>query len=66
MVLSKSTILRESLFVAIKSLEYEALGKKEGWISDDYGWQYVNQDGSLATKKWKQIDGVWYHFNDKA
>lgn len=34
-----------------------------GWIQDDTGWWYRNEDGSYPFNTWKQIDNNWYYFN---
>lgn len=35
---------------------------KEGWVKDDAGWWYRNQDGSYPKNKWKMIDDNWFRF----
>ena len=36
---------------------------KEGWVKDDAGWWYRNQDGSYPKKQWKKIDDNWFRFD---
>ena len=36
---------------------------KEGWVKDDAGWWYRNQDGSYPKNKWKKIDDNWFRFD---
>ncbi len=30
---------------------------------ENWQWKYVEDDGSLTTSTWKEIDGSWYHFD---
>lgn len=34
-----------------------------GWIKDNVGWWYRNEDGSYPANAWEQIDGKWYWFD---
>ena len=36
-----------------------------GWVKDEIGWRYYNEDGSNVINKWKKIDEKWYHFDEK-
>lgn len=36
-----------------------------GWIKDNIGWWYKNDDGSYPVSDWKFINGSWYYFDDK-
>ena len=36
---------------------------EEGWVKDDAGWWYRNQDGSYPKKQWKKIDDNWFRFD---
>lgn len=36
---------------------------KEGWVKDDKGWWYRNQDGSYPKNEWKRIDDNWFRFD---
>ena len=36
---------------------------KEGWVKDDAGCWYRNQDGSYPKKQWKKIDDNWFRFD---
>ena len=35
-----------------------------GWISEDGGYKYRNEDGSWAMDEWKVIDGLLYRFDE--
>lgn len=37
--------------------------KKSGWVSDDYGKQYLDSEGEYITG-WKKISGKQYYFDD--
>lgn len=54
----------------IKDSEWERCFKskiitKDEWHKDDKGWWYRLADGTFPAKEWKQIDGIWYHFNSE-
>lgn len=34
------------------------------WKQDDTGWWYQNDDGNYPAEILKQIDGLWYYFNN--
>jgi glucan-binding YG repeat protein len=36
---------------------------KEGWVKDDQGWWYRNQDGSYPKNQWKTIGGNLFRFD---
>ena len=36
----------------------------EGWKSNDKGWWYVYSDGTYPKEQFKEIDGVWYYFDN--
>ena len=36
---------------------------KYGWIKDDTGWWYRNNDGSYPKETWQLINNLWYYFN---
>lgn len=40
-----------------------ALTAYAAWTQDSIGWKYEQADASV-TDSWKQIDGLWYHFNE--
>lgn len=33
------------------------------WVQDSTGWWWKNPDGSYPKTAWKEINGVWYYFN---
>lgn len=35
-----------------------------GWLEDQFGRWYVNEDGSFPTSRWQQINNVWYYFKE--
>lgn len=35
-----------------------------GWISEEGGYRYRNEDGSFAKDEWKAIDGLLYRFDE--
>lgn len=35
------------------------------WVQDEKGWWIKNPDGSYPANEWKQVDGVWYFFNQE-
>ena len=39
-------------------------GDTVGWISEDGGYKYRNEDGSWAKDEWKVIDGLLYRFDE--
>ena len=43
--------------------ETEPVQQTSGWIKDDTGWWYRNQDGSYPQSDWKKINGSWFRFN---
>ena len=42
----------------------EALSKASGWVQDENGWWYRNEDGSYPKNQWLQLD-AWYYFNEE-
>ena len=42
----------------------EVLSKASGWIQDEKGWWYRNEDGSYPKNQWLQLD-AWYYFNEE-
>lgn len=36
-----------------------------GWVKNDNGWKYQNDDGHYTASAWQNIDNVWYRFNDE-
>ena len=51
---------------AEKALFDEEVGTAPvGWIKDIKGWWYRYKDGSYPKSEWKQIDKLWYYFNDE-
>lgn len=39
-------------------------GEPAGWIKDDIGWWYRNQDGSYPSNQWSKINGNWFYFDE--
>ena len=35
------------------------------WIRDEKGWRLKNPDQTWATSSWKEVNGLWYHFNEE-
>ena len=35
---------------------------KPGWVKDDKGWRYLEENGQPAKNKWIQLDHEWYYF----
>ncbi|MCH1950711.1 leucine-rich repeat domain-containing protein [Enterocloster sp. OA13] len=35
------------------------------WIRDEKGWRLKNPDQTWATSSWKEVNGIWYHFNEE-
>lgn len=35
------------------------------WIRDKRGWRLKNPDQTWATSSWKEVNGIWYHFNEE-
>ncbi len=35
------------------------------WILDEKGWRLKNPDQTWATNSWKEVNGIWYHFNEE-
>ena len=42
--------------------EVEEVEEATGWIEDDNGWTYCDEDG-IPVNKWKEINGAWYKFD---
>lgn len=42
----------------------ESLSKASGWVQDEKGWWYRNEDGSYPKNQWLQLD-AWYYFNEE-
>lgn len=40
-------------------------GEPTGWIKDDVGWWYRNQDGSYPSNQWSKINGNWFYFDSE-
>ena len=36
---------------------------QEGWVQSGSKWRYRNSDGTYTANCWKQINGIWYHFD---
>ena len=36
--------------------------KAKGWLKDDKGWKYFEENGQPAKNKWIQLDHEWYYF----
>ena len=36
-----------------------------GWIHDNGGWWYRNEDSSYTVNNWQMIDGKWYYFDSR-
>ena len=41
----------------------EILSKKCGWVQDENGWKYRNEDGTYSKNQWVQLDS-WFYFNE--
>lgn len=37
--------------------------QKYGWIKDETGWWYRNNDGTYPKNEWQLINNLWYYFN---
>ena len=35
-----------------------------GWIKDNIGWWYRNEDGSYPKKQWRLLSDIWYYFDE--
>lgn len=35
------------------------------WIRDERGWRLKNPDQTWAISSWKEVNGIWYHFNEE-
>ncbi|MCD7996358.1 MAG: leucine-rich repeat protein [Clostridiales bacterium] len=35
------------------------------WILDEKGWRLKNPDQTWAMSGWKEVNGIWYHFNEE-
>ena len=36
---------------------------QEGWVQSGSKWRYRNSDGTYTVNCWKQLNGIWYHFD---
>ena len=41
----------------------ETSQQPSGWIEDEKGWWYKNDDGSYPKSQWKQINGSYFRFD---
>lgn len=39
---------------------------EEKWIQINDSWKYQLSDGSFATNTWKQINNIWYYFDENS
>ncbi len=42
---------------------YVDYGDKSGWIQEDDRWKYKDTNGEICKDCWKQVEGLWYHFD---
>ncbi|MCT2160062.1 CHAP domain-containing protein [Granulicatella adiacens] len=42
----------------------ENVKRPSGWIEDEKGWWYRNDDGSYPKNKWEKINGSYFRFNN--
>ena len=42
----------------------ENVKRPSGWIEDEKGWWYRNDDGSYPKDKWEKINGSYFRFNN--
>ena len=52
------------LFVTSKEDKTLPNSVVEGWSKKDGQWLYQLEDGSHIVNEWKQINGIWYHFDN--
>lgn len=50
-------------FLTALLLPVSSMTAYAAWTQDSIGWKYEQADASIADS-WKQIDGLWYHFNE--
>lgn len=39
--------------------------EKYGWIKDNTGWWFKENDGSYPVNRWKNINSMWYYFDQR-
>lgn len=44
-------------------ISYVDYVEKPGWVQDGNVWKYRKEDGSICKCCWKEVDGLWYHFD---
>ena len=42
----------------------QGFNREEGWKKNETGWWYEYTDGTYPKEQFKEIDGVWYYFDN--
>lgn len=42
----------------------QGFNREEGWKKNETGWWYEYADGTYPKEQFKEIDGVWYYFDN--
>lgn len=52
-----------SIGCAMGAMADETAASGGQWQQEAYGWRYTDESGEAAKSGWRQIDGLWYHFD---
>ena len=50
--------------ITVLMLGNTAFAANSGWQLDEWGWWYLNEDGSFPADTWQRINGRWYCFDE--
>lgn len=61
--LNKITKTAAYLFITVFISLLSSIVGYADWYQDNAGWKF-DQGGTALTDTWKELDGLWYHFNE--
>lgn len=61
---NRTVIVKEKDRDETNSSSGDSEGSASGWVRDSMGWQYLKPNGKRASAEWKQLEGVWYYFDN--
>ena len=57
MAVSAPNVMRSSFLM-------EAYAAENGWVEEDGGWHFYDEDGYMESNTWKKRGNDWYYLND--